>query len=192
MASRSCDPELFSRVKEAVSMQQAVEYCGLRVINGKCLCPFHRDSHPSMKIYPNGKGYYCFSCGAGGDQIKFVAGYYGIGNYEAAKQLAEAFQIPIQEPTTYREKREAINRNRSKRELSDFVAHAKKWLTVYRGLLCEALRARDGHFYEALGNLTYVEYLIDCLSQCPEKVYADRMVVSEIDKVEQRVIGWYS
>ena len=38
-------------------MQQAVEYCGLRVIKDKCLCPFHKDQHPSMKIYPDGKGY---------------------------------------------------------------------------------------------------------------------------------------
>lgn len=55
-ASRSCDPELYSRIKDAVSMQQAVEYCGLHILNGKCLCPFHKDTHPSMKIYPNGKG----------------------------------------------------------------------------------------------------------------------------------------
>lgn len=51
-----------------------------------------------MKIYPNGKGYYCFVCGAGGDQIKFVAEYYGISNYEAAKQLAQAYGISIREP----------------------------------------------------------------------------------------------
>ncbi len=63
-ASRSCDPELYSRIKDAVSMQQAVEYCGLHILNGKCLCPFHKDTHPSMKIYPNGKGYYCFVCGS--------------------------------------------------------------------------------------------------------------------------------
>lgn len=64
-ASRSCDPELYQKVKESVSMQQAVEYCGLRILNGKCRCPFHKDTHPSMKIYPNGNGYYCFVCGAG-------------------------------------------------------------------------------------------------------------------------------
>lgn len=100
-ASRSCDPELYQKVKESVSMQQAVEYCGLRILNGKCRCPFHKDTHPSMKIYPNGKGYYCFVCGAGGDQIRFVADYYGISNYEAAKQLAQAYGIPIQEPVSY-------------------------------------------------------------------------------------------
>ena len=31
-ASRSCDPELYSRIKDAVSMQQAVEYCGLHIL----------------------------------------------------------------------------------------------------------------------------------------------------------------
>ena len=111
-ASRSCDPELYSRIKDAVSMQQAVEYCGLHILNGKCLCPFHKDTHPSMKIYPNGKGYYCFVCGSGGDQIKFVAAYYVISNYEAAKQLAQAYGVPVNEPVTYREKREADKRRR--------------------------------------------------------------------------------
>lgn len=67
--SRSYDPELYRKVKESVTMQQAVEYCGLRVIKDKCLCPFHKDQHPSMKIYPDGKGYYCFACGSGGDAI---------------------------------------------------------------------------------------------------------------------------
>ena len=190
-ASRSCDLELYQKVKESVSMQQAVEYCGLHILNGKCLCPFHKDTHPSMKIYPNGKGYYCFVCGAGGDQIKFVAEYYGISNYEAAKQLAQAYGISIREPVSYREKREAEKRQRLKRELRDFVSYARKWLTVYRGLLCEAIRERGEHFWEGLSNLTYVEYLISCLDQCPEEVYADKKVVREIGKVERRVSDWY-
>ena len=189
--SRSCDPELYSKIKDAVSMQQAVEYCGLHILNGKCLCPFHHDTRPSMKIYPNGKGYYCFSCGAGGDQIKFVAGYYGIGNYEAAKQLATAFQVPIQEPVTYREKREAEKRQRKRRELAEFAQRAKMYLTAYRGLLCEAIREKNRHFWEGLGNLTYVEYLLDCLEQCPEKLYADKKAVSEIGKIEGRIVDWY-
>ena len=112
--SRSYDPELYRKVKESVTMQQAVEYCGLRVIKDKCLCPFHKDQHPSMKIYPDGKGYYCFACGSGGDQVKFVARYLGVNNYDAAKELAQAFGIPIEEPVTYREKREAEKKNKEK------------------------------------------------------------------------------
>ena len=72
------------------------------------------------------------------------------------------------------------------------MSYARKWLVVYRGLLCEAIREHSGHFYEALGNITYVEYLIECLDQCPKELYADKKAVSEIGKVERRVIDWYS
>jgi hypothetical protein len=33
-------------------------------------CPFHNDKNPSCSV--NDTVYYCFSCGAGGDTIKFV------------------------------------------------------------------------------------------------------------------------
>ena len=190
--SRSYDPELYRKVKESVTMQQAVEYCGLRVIKDKCLCPFHKDQHPSMKIYPDGKGYYCFACGSGGDQVKFVARYLGVNNYDAAKELAQAFGIPIEEPVTYREKREAEKKKRGRREKDELSRYARKWLMVYRSLLCEAVRTQDRHFWEGLGNLSYVDYLLECLEQCPEQVYADKKAVSEIGKVERRVTDWYS
>ena len=190
--SRSYDPELYRKVKESVTMQQAVEYCGLRVIKDKCLCPFHKDQHPSMKIYPDGKGYYCFACGSGGDQVKFVARYLGVNNYDAAKELAQAFGIPIEEPVTYREKREAEKKKRCRREKDEFTRYARKWPMVYRSLLCEAVRTQDRHFWEGLGNLSYVDYLLECLEQCPEQVYADKKAVSEIGKVERRVTDWYS
>ncbi len=192
-ASRSCDydPDLYRKVKEAVSMQQAAEYCGLKVVKGLCLCPFHHDRKPSLRIYPDGKGYYCFACGAGGDQVKLVAQCHGTTNYEAAKELASAFGIPIQVPVTYREKREADIRRRERQELQAFVKRAKMYLTAYRGLLCDAIRARDGHFWEGLGSLTYVEYLLECLESCPGDVYADKKVVKKIGQVEGRVIGWF-
>lgn len=193
-ASRSCnyDPELYRKVKEAVNMQQVAEYFGLRVNRkGWCVCPFHADKKPSLKIYPDGKGFYCFSCGAGGDPIKFAARYRGVGNYEAAKELAAAFQVPIQEPVTYRERREAKLARKRRAEIAAFQKRAKMYLTAYRGLLCEAVRNKDEHFWEGLGSLTYVEYLLDCLEQCPEDVYADRKVVKKIGEVEGRIAGWY-
>ena len=65
------------------------------------------------------------------------------------------------------------------------------WLIAYRGLLCEAIREQGEHFWEGIGSITYVDYLLDCLEQCPEKVYADKKVVRKIGEVERRVIGWY-
>ncbi|WP_368271975.1 CHC2 zinc finger domain-containing protein [Enterocloster lavalensis] len=193
-AYRSCDydPELYRKVKEGISMQQVAEYYGLKVNRkGLCLCPFHQDQRPSMKIYPDGKGYYCFSCGSGGDQIKFVARYQDVGNYEAARELAAAFGIPINIPATYREKREAEKAQRQRRELAAFVRRSKMYLTVYRGLLCEAIREHNEHFWEGLGSLTHVEYLLDCLEQCPEELFTDKKAVKKIGEVERRIADWY-
>jgi len=38
----------------------------------KALCPFHEDHNPSLILYPEGRGYHCFSCGAHGDLIDFI------------------------------------------------------------------------------------------------------------------------
>lgn len=37
-----------------------------------CTCPFHSDTNPSMGVSDDKGLYHCFSCGAGGDAIKFV------------------------------------------------------------------------------------------------------------------------
>lgn len=173
-------------------MQQVAEYYGFQVNRkGLCLCPFHHDTNPSLKIYPDGKGFYCFACGAGGDQIKFAALYRDISNGEAARELAVAFGIPSSAPVTYREKREAEKAWRHRRELAAFIRRSKMYLTVYHGLLCEAVHERNKHFWEGLGSLTYVEYLLDCLEQCPEELFADKKAVKKIGEVERRIADWY-
>lgn len=191
---RSCnyDPELFRKVREGVPMQQVVEYYGLQVNRkGLCLCPFHHDTDPSLKVYPDGKGFYCFTCGTGGDQIKFAALYQGISNVAAAKELAAAFDISVNVPVTYREKREAGKIQRRRRELAAFIRRSRMYLTAYRGLLCEAVRERNEHFWEGLGSLAHVEYLLDCLEQCPEELFADKEAVRKIGEVERRIADWY-
>ena len=49
---------VFEAVKQSVSTRQAAEHYGIRVgRNGMCVCPFHDDKNPSMKVdrrfYPN-------------------------------------------------------------------------------------------------------------------------------------------
>src|ERR1039457_5820418 len=51
------------------------EYLQLRSAGGdslKGLCPFHDEKTPSFNVTPSRGLYYCFSCGEGGDVIKFV------------------------------------------------------------------------------------------------------------------------
>lgn len=173
-------------------MQKTVEYYGLKVNSkGLCLCPFHRDTHPSMKIYPNGKGFYCFVCGAGGDPVKFAALYRGVSNLEAAKELAAAFNIPISEPVSYREKREMERVRRRRADISTFAKRARMYLTVYYGLLCEAIRTQNSHFCEGLQNISWAQYMMEQICENPEKVYDDQKAVKKIGEIEGRIGGWY-
>ncbi len=50
---KNTQKSIFAAVKENVTMQQAAELCGLVVRNGVCLCPFHSEKTPSMKLYPD-------------------------------------------------------------------------------------------------------------------------------------------
>jgi hypothetical protein len=65
---------------------------------GKVLCPFHSDSHPSLQLYPDG-GFYCFGsgCKAGGSIFDFAAHLWGItprgaGFLEIRERLAIQFE----------------------------------------------------------------------------------------------------
>ena len=49
---------VFEAVKQSVTTRQAAERYGIKVNrNGMCVCPFHNDKNPSMKVdrrfYPN-------------------------------------------------------------------------------------------------------------------------------------------
>ena len=53
---------VFEAVKQSITTRQAAEHYGIRVNrNGKCVCPFHNDKNPSMKV---DKRFHCFGCQA--------------------------------------------------------------------------------------------------------------------------------
>ena len=83
---------LFQTVKYGVSCREAAERYGVSVNRqGKVLCPFHNDRHPSLYVADD--HYYCFACGAHGDVIDFAAKLFGLPLYEAAQQLASDFHL---------------------------------------------------------------------------------------------------
>ncbi|MFG6320300.1 MAG: DNA primase, partial [Lachnospiraceae bacterium] len=48
----------FEAVKQSVTTRQAAEHYGIKVNrNGMCVCPFHNDKNPSMKV---DRRFYCF------------------------------------------------------------------------------------------------------------------------------------
>jgi len=67
------------------------EYLQLRSAGGgslKGLCPFHEEKTPSFNVTPGKELYYCFSCAAGGDVIKFVQSIENLTFSEAVERLA--------------------------------------------------------------------------------------------------------
>ena len=82
---------LFTQVKSQVTTRQAAERYGVQVNrSGMACCPFHDDRHPSMKI---DKRFYCFGCHTTGDVIDFTARLFSLSLYDAAKKLANDFNI---------------------------------------------------------------------------------------------------
>ena len=67
------------------------EYLQLRPAGGghlKGLCPFHDERTPSFNVTPGKELYHCFSCGEGGDVIKFVMKLESLQFGEAVERLA--------------------------------------------------------------------------------------------------------
>jgi DNA primase len=67
------------------------EYLQLRPAGGghlKGLCPFHDERTPSFNVTPGKELYHCFSCGEGGDVIKFIMKMESLQFGEAIERLA--------------------------------------------------------------------------------------------------------
>ena len=63
--------------------------------NLKGLCPFHSEKTPSFTVYPANNSYYCFGCGAGGDQISFIMRMEHLDYPDAVEFLAKRAGITI-------------------------------------------------------------------------------------------------
>ena len=86
---------VFEAVKQSVTTRQAAEHYGIRVgRNGMCVCPFHNDKNPSMKV---DRRFHCFGCQADGDVVDFVSRLEQTGPKEAALMLARDFSISYED-----------------------------------------------------------------------------------------------
>lgn len=82
-------------MKQVVTTRQVAEHLGLAIDEkGMTCCPFHEGNVPNMRISDR---YYCFDCRASGDVIDFVTAYLSVDKLEAAKLIANDFDIPIEE-----------------------------------------------------------------------------------------------
>lgn len=86
---------IFERIKATASITNVVEhFAGLKLNRSHmACCPFHSERNPSFSVKESEGIFKCFSCGASGDAIDFVAKLKGIEALEAAKLIAEMYGI---------------------------------------------------------------------------------------------------
>ena len=97
--------DFVEQLKSQVRIEDVVgEYVKLRKSGASRymgLCPFHNEKTPSFTVHVVHQFYKCFSCGAGGDVVKFVMEKEGLSFWEALKQLAERYGIPLPKRSQY-------------------------------------------------------------------------------------------
>ena len=153
----------FEIIKAAVTLRQAAETYGLRVLrNGMTCCPFHEDRHPSMKL--NKDYFFCFGCGASGDVIAFTARLFGLSPYAAAQKLETDFGIDAETKLLPFPNHAEPSRDRERLcicVLREYLRHLCIWQLRYRPEKPEdPIHPR---FAEAMKALPTVNHLLDCL-----------------------------
>ncbi len=83
-------------IKNSVTMQNIADHYGFKVKGGFTSCPFHSgDNTPSLKIYPDNRGWWCFGCGAHGDVIDFVRQFFGLNFQDACRKIDLDFGLGV-------------------------------------------------------------------------------------------------
>lgn len=89
---------LFTFIKARVPILDVVsEYVTLRRAGGyhKGTCPFHHEKTASFTVSPDKEIFYCFGCHVSGDAISFIAKIENCSQKDAAKLLAEKYNIEL-------------------------------------------------------------------------------------------------
>jgi DNA primase catalytic core len=83
--------DLKERLKREISVQRLAEARGVKLKrSGKeliGLCPFHKDSNPSLRINPAENRWHCFGCDRKGDVIEWVRHAEGVSFHHAVELL---------------------------------------------------------------------------------------------------------
>ena len=191
---------LFQNVKYGVNCREAAERYGVSVNRqGKALCPFHNDRHPSL--YAADDHYHCFACGEHGDVIDFAAKLFGLPLYEAAQRLAADFHLTPDKPPSAaalhakRIRTEAQQLRENERlcfsVLSDYARVLRSWKVQYAPQ--SPAEAPDERFVEACHKLDEAEYYLDILCAGDSHEHAEvvsyLLVDGRLDKLKETING---
>ena len=113
------------------------------------ICPFHDDSKPSMTVSPAKQFYYCFSCGAGGNSIKFLMEFTRNNFTDVVLSLAKKNDINV--INVDGPQQEIYKKQLSRREeLYKILRVTKEW---FKSQLNNSLGKESHHYLTSHRNL---------------------------------------
>lgn len=155
--------DIYTQIKERITMTDITERYGFEVKRGVMLCPFHNDSNPSINVYPGSHGWYCWVCNEGGSVIDFVAKLFQINIRQAALRIDNDFRLGLSDA---KPDRRAVNAWMEKRRREQ--AALKAYRAEYDAKCREAYQIRTmpkppsdsplmGEYAALLGRLDYLD-----------------------------------
>ena len=161
-----------------------------------CVCPFHADKNPSMKV---DRRFHCFGCQADGDVIDFVGKLFQLSPYDAARKLMADFHLSPDKPPSAA----ALNAKRIRTEaqklkenerlcfsvLSDYYRCLEEWKAYYAPQTPD--EPVHDLFVEACHKLSQIEYELNILtfgdSYERREIVQDWMTDGEIIALKERL-----
>ena len=106
-------------IRDTVTMDQIISLYGYRPKHGFICCPFHGEKTPSLKIYPDNRGWHCYGCERDGSVIDFVMEHENCNFPTAVRAIDGALHLGLLNPFEYPE--DAKRQQRIQKALDDFV-----------------------------------------------------------------------
>lgn len=183
---------IFDQAKQAVSAEEAARMYGLNPDrHGRILCPFHNDHDPSMKVYPEDRGYYCFSCHAAGSVIDLVMQLFDLPPVDAAKKILKDAGLPCDDiipaakPKASPEKLYSQKLEHYTQVMLDYLLMLEKWL---EGGPKTADEEPSSQYLEAIKYHDRIQYISEMLLQGDPVSRAEIIIFheSELQEHEKR------
>lgn len=135
-------------IKQSIHTMTFLQSVGVPVDRqGNALCPFHRDTNKSLKVYRDpARGWHCFGCHKGGSVIDMCMLWYGITFRQAVTRLDADFGLGLpltqrQTAHTARLAREQAMKRQEEKKATEYALEAAetaywaafdKYLTIAR------------------------------------------------------------
>lgn len=155
-------------IKKRVSLDDLLGRLGYTLGHSrKIKCPAHEDKTPSLHVYPNGLGWYCYSCGAGGSVIDFYMHYTRLDFTGAVTALADMYGIEGGQLKNTDKiaivKRRRITDQKEKRK-KEAEAEYEHWLKKWKAAKAVMDQDHDDlsdELVEACQNIHYYQYRME-------------------------------